>query len=228
MKHFELKDCVDFARGVVSESRAAEMEAHLGAGCKRCRRDSEMFRKFAAAAVSGAEFEVPQYAIHCARAIFSLQQPERVQILPQLLARLVYDSFREPLPAGVRTQQRLSRQTLYEAGDFRLDLRLEQERGSAQVSLVGQIENRKDPSQRMGDVPILLAKGEDVVARTVSNQFGEFHLNYQPKTQLRLHVPVLEDQGRRIEVPLKDLMGEGHPEAGSRASKARRTSKRKR
>jgi len=65
--------------------------------------------------------QVPQYALRCARTIFILQQPQKVQILPRIPVRLLYDSFREPLPAGLRTQQRLSRQALYQAGDYSLD-----------------------------------------------------------------------------------------------------------
>src|SRR5207244_10336838 len=99
-----------------------------------------------------------------------LRRPEELQILPRIPARLLYDSFREPLPAGVRTQQRLSRQALYEAGDYSLDLHWENERGSPRVALVGQIKNQKEPSKHLGDVPVLLASGKKLLARTVRDR----------------------------------------------------------
>ncbi|MBI3669368.1 MAG: hypothetical protein HY237_06290 [Acidobacteria bacterium] len=226
MKHFEITQWADFVRGAAGKAEHAAMETHLSSGCRKCRKKADLLRLFATIATSEAQYQVPQYAIHCARAIFALQQPEKVHILPRILARPLYDSFREPLPAGVRTQQRLSRQALYEAGDFRLDLRLEHERGSPQVSLVGQIENRKEPNQRVANVPVLLAAGKKILARTVSNQFGEFHLDYHPRTHLRLYVPVLQDHARRIEVPLSDLQVDQRKDKGFGAAKP--ASKRKR
>ncbi len=207
MTHFDLSAWADYVRRNVAVADRAAMEAHL-ANCAKCRRSVEVFRTFAAAAASGAQYTAPDYMVHCARAIFSLQQPEKVHILPRILARLVYDSFLEPLPAGIRSQQRLSRQALYEAGDFRLDIRLEQERDSSRVSLVGQIENRKDPSRKVGSVPVLLASGREVVAKTISNQFGEFQFTYQPKSHLRLYVPVVGENGPGVDVPLAGLAEE--------------------
>src|SRR5207244_12716639 len=118
-----------------------------------------------------------------------LRRPEELQILPRIPARLLYDSFREPLPAGVRTQRRLSRQALYVAGDYSLDLHWENERGSPRVALVGQIKNQKEPSKHLGDVPVLLISGKKLLARTVRNALAEFHMEYSPKTHLRLYVP---------------------------------------
>src|SRR5437879_12818410 len=104
----------------------------ISSGCRKCRRTTDLLHKVEAATRSDSQVHVPDYALRCARAIFFLQQPEKVQILPRMPARLLYDSFREPLPAGLRTQQRLSRQYLYQAGDYSLDLWLEHERGSPQ------------------------------------------------------------------------------------------------
>ncbi len=208
MKHFDLSAWTDFVRGTAAAGDHAAMEAHLARGCAKCGRSVEILRNFAAAAASGSQYSAPEYMIQCAKAIFSLQQPEKVHILPRILARLVYDSFLEPLPAGIRSQQRLSRQTLYEAGDFRLDLRLEQERGSTRVSLVGQIEDRKDPSRKVGSVPVLLAAGKEIVAKTISNQFGEFQFSYEPKSRLRLYVPIFGEHGAGVDVLLAGLAEE--------------------
>ncbi len=107
--------------------------------------------------------------VRSVRRIFILQLPEKVRLLPPVPARLLYDSSREPLPAGLRTQQRLSRQALYQAGDYSLDLRLESERGTSRVALVGQIQNRKQPGKRLGGVPVLLVSGKQILAQAVSN-----------------------------------------------------------
>lgn len=206
MKHFDLMEWAEFARGMANEDTRAAMELHLASGCTKCGEYAAMFRDFTAIAAAEAGYELPASALRCAEAIYDIRKPEKMFRLRRLLAQLVYDSFQEAVPAGVRTQQQLSRQALYEAGEFRLDLRLEQARGSANVSLVGQIENRRDPKRPVGSVPVFLSVGKEVVARTISNQFGEFQLNYQPRTHLRLHLPILQEQGRRIEVPLHSLL----------------------
>ena len=187
MKHFEFAKWIDSARGLVEEPVRVAMERHLASGCRKCRRTAELLSKLAAAARNDSRVQVPQYALRCAQV---LQQPERVQILPRIPVRLLYDSFREPLPAGVRTQQRLSRQALYQAGDYSLDLRLENETGTCRVTLVGQIQNRKRPSNWLGGVPILLVSGKQILAQAVSNSLGEFQMEYKPSKHLRLYVPV--------------------------------------
>jgi hypothetical protein len=47
-----------------------------------------------------------------------------------------------------------------------------------------------------------------VVGRTVSSGSGEFQIECQPKKSFRLCVP-LQQAGKRIEVPLKNLFGAG-------------------
>src|SRR2546425_12088280 len=112
MKHFEW---TDFARGLVQESARVAMEG-LASGCRKCRHTADLLQKAAVAARSDSKVQVPEYAVRFARAIFILQLPEKVRLVPRAPARLLYDCFREPLPAGVRTQQGLSRQVLYQAG----------------------------------------------------------------------------------------------------------------
>src|SRR5437870_7897928 len=180
MKHFDIDKWTDFIRGLVEDSARVAMERHLASGCRKCRHTADLLHKLVTATRNDSQVRVPDYALRCARAIFFLQQPEKVQILPRIPARLLYDSFREPLPAGVRTQQRLSRQALYQAGDYSLDLRLENERGGPRVALVGQIQNRKQPGKRLGSVPVQLLSGKQVLAQATSNSLGEFQMEYEP------------------------------------------------
>lgn len=190
MNHYELIDWVDYARGLLDPVRQASMHHHLSSACGQCNHAAGMFRKVARAAEADARYRVPESEVHCAKAIFVLQQPERVQVLPGIVSQLIYDSFREPLPAGMRAQHRISRQTVYTAGDYHLDLWMEHERGSARVILVGQVADRKEPTRAMGNIPVVLLSRNKVIAHAISNDFGEFHLDYTPQRHLRLCVPV--------------------------------------
>ncbi|HWQ52481.1 MAG TPA: hypothetical protein VN442_02275 [Bryobacteraceae bacterium] len=144
----------------------------------------------AALAAGEARYNVPDFAVHCARAVYALEQPREVRILDGLIGRLVFDSFREPLAAGVRSQQRISRQSLYEAGDYAVDLRQEYERGSSRVNVVGQIADRKVRGGSLEGVKVVLSSGNSVLARAVSNRYGEFHMEYTPARDLRLEIGV--------------------------------------
>ena len=206
MKHYEITEWLDFVRGFVGEAKQGEMARHLDAKCERCESTVKLLVQLAVVAQAEARYDLPEAAVQMARAIYALQRPERVEVLPRLLARLVFDSFREPALAGVRGQQRITRQAMYEAGDYCLDLRMEQERGAPTVALVGQIVNRVLPEQKVADIPILLMVGKEVLGRARSNQFGEFQLEYHPRQPLSLHVPV-ERAGQEIEVRLQDLFG---------------------
>ena len=208
MKHFDISKWADFVRGLIEESAQLAMKRHLASGCPKCRRITDLLHKVEAATRSDSQIHVPEYAVRCARVFFLLQQPEKVQILPRIPTQLLYDSFREPLPAGLRTQQRLSRQYLYQAGDYSLDLRLENERGSSRVALVGQIQNRKQAGKRMGGgVPVLLVSGKKILAHAVSNSLGEFQMEYAPQKHQRLYVPV-HRSGKRVRVFLNKLRTE--------------------
>jgi hypothetical protein len=187
-KHFDLARWVDFVAGVVEPVERTVMEEHLSSGCQKCRSAARVAGRLKALGSSESLYQVPQYAVHYAKAIGSLQQPERVHILPRTITRLVFDSFREPLPAGIRGQRRITRHSRYEAGDRCLEMRQEHERGTPRVTLVGQITSRKEPGAETSGLEVVLTCGKQVIARAVSNQFGEFLLAYEPRARMRLYV----------------------------------------
>ena len=205
MRHYEISEWLDFVHGLTQETERAAMQQHLDTRCEKCRSTVDLLQRLMAAAVADAQYQVPEQAVRMARAIYALQGPERIQVLPRIRARLTFDSFREPALAGVRSQQRIARQAMYEAGDYLLDLRIENERGEPKVSLVGQIANRVIPEQKLANVPVILAAGVEVLGRTTSNDFGEFQIEYEPRRPLSLYVPV-QLAGSEIEIRLEDLL----------------------
>ena len=213
MKHFSLEQWTDFVRGVGEDGARIAMAAHLDAGCARCAKSVEVLRRAATVLATEGQYQVPEYALRCARAIFSTRRAQTVRS-PRVPVHLIYDSIREPLPAGIRSSDRLARRALYQAENFFLDLRLERDPGSPRLNLVGQLANCDTPAQQPCGVLVLLAAGEDVVARAVTNRFGEFELEYEPAANLRLLLPI-DVSGGRIELPLSrmtaDALRESRP-----------------
>jgi hypothetical protein len=223
MKHFNIWQWSDFVRGLVEETSRTAMEAHLASGCRRCERFVQGLRDVAATARGEADYAPPDHAIRHARAVFSMHHPEKVSF-PRLVAQLVHDSLRSPLPAGMRSQDRLWRHALYEAGTYSLDLQVEHEPRSGLVTLIGQLADRNQPESTAADVPVWLMERKSLVASTLCNRFGEFQLRYAPARNLRLQVP-LPAVRRRLEVAL-DGLSLGPPGRRPPASRPRQTSSR--
>jgi hypothetical protein len=202
MKHFSIWQWTDFTRGLVDTVPRTTMAAHLS-GCPRCERLVRVLRDVAVTARSEADHEPPEHAIRHAHAIFSLYRPATVSV-PRMLARLVHDSFRAPQPAGMRSQDRFSRHALYEAGSYCLDLQLEHQSRSGLITLIGQLADRNMPSTSTAVVPVWLMRRKNLIASTLCNRFGEFHLEYAPARDLRLQVPVAA-AGKRFEISLNQL-----------------------
>jgi len=204
MKHFTIWQWTDFARGLVDVGAArSAMETHLSSPCPRCQRIVNVLRAVAATARAEAGYEPPERAIRYAQAIYSLYGPEKISF-PRLIARLVYDSGRAPLPAGMRAQNRLSRHALYEAGSYSLDVQLEHQPGSGLVSLTGQLADRNKPATSTAGLPVLLMERKSLITSTLSNRLGEFHLEYSLARNPRLQVP-LPSAKKRLEVSLSQL-----------------------
>jgi hypothetical protein len=200
MTHYNLGQWVDFSRGLARDINRSAMEAHLSKGCARCRRIVEMLGSVAAFGSAQAENEPPESALRLARAIYRRpQKPESV------LAKLVYDSFRQPLLAGVRTQDRQTRHALYEAGGYYVDLRVEHQRAADMATLIGQLADRERPGADADGVRVELRTRKATIATASCNRFGEFQIDYRPAPALRLDV-ILGETGRRLELHLSGLL----------------------
>jgi hypothetical protein len=200
-RHFDITEWADYVRNLTPADKHREMKAHLEAGCFKCEKLQQVMSKFTLVCERESALEVPRYAEQSVKALFTLGRPSRHSALQRLWATLSYDSANQFQPVGVRGAHQISRQVLFHAGDYSVDLRFEHEKGSSSMVLVGQIANQKTPDKLMSNLPVILLAGEREVSRSISNSFGEFQMEYVPETDLRLLVP-LESTGQELEVVL--------------------------
>lgn len=208
MPHYDAGEWSDFVRGLIQGPKVAAMEAHL-IRCAVCRRSENLLRQVASTAHVDRELALPDDLVQWASALFPTRAQESSPAPHRAVARLVFDSFAAPELAGVRAQGRIGRHLLYEAGTFGLDLRLEYERGSPRVTLVGQLLDRQHPERSLSDVSIQIVRGRTELARTLCNRFGEFQIEYEPDGRLRLYV-IEQRRSRRVEVSLNGLESDQH------------------
>jgi hypothetical protein len=214
VSHYDITRWIDYLRGLVDVQEHSEMTRHLSE-CKSCRATHDLFARVAVRMQSDLQYEIPEYVIHNARAIFPAVAPAKRTLLQKLTGSLVFDSFQQPALAGARTGTPGMRHALYEAGDYSVDIRLEEERGSTQVNMVGQLALRSNTAESLDRVPVMLMSGRKIVAEAVSNEFGEFQLSYEPKPRLKLHVPI-RHRKQCIELPLGSLVTKPGKRSGER------------
>lgn len=119
----------------------------------------------------------------------SLLRPQGVLSRLSHTARLIFDSFQDPLCAGVRNAQSRSRHLLYAAGTLRVDLCIEPQAGSDRVALTGQILDAATPDRSFSRVSVTL-HGKGPVGDTTTNEFGEFHLDFSFERSVNLDMKI--------------------------------------
>jgi hypothetical protein len=188
MKHFSIEEWADFARGVAARDRQTDMQEHLDTGCKQCVSAVSLWKRVHQAAQREAGYEPPEATLRTVKGLYTIYGKPAMSAKKAALAELLFDSFRSPLQAGVRSSTKDVRQLLYGSGDHRIDLRLEPQADSDKISLVGQLLNSADPARATGAVPVTLLKGRKVVAESATNRFGEFHFEVELEENLQLRV----------------------------------------
>jgi hypothetical protein len=188
MRHYSLEKWVDFARNVIGEDERIEMQSHLQAGCVDCSKELSMWQRFHQVAGRESVFSPPAGAVRTVKAAFANRSVGRARQANSQVASLLFDSFRSPLLAGVRSSESSSQQLLYGAGDYRIDVRIEPQIDSEKVVLIGQVLNSADPDERMSELPVNLLKGSKLLAESITTEFGEFQIECQLEGSLRLVV----------------------------------------
>jgi hypothetical protein len=200
MSHYPAERWVDFVRGLLKEDERAAMEKHMDEGCESCRREVDVLQVMRNFAREEAGAEPPADVVRLARAIYV--PPKQESALRRLLGRLVFDSFAQPAVAGVRQAGVAGQQMAFEAGEYYIDLRLQREPDSSRVALAGQIVRRDATNAELRGLIVALQAGRKVVTETVSNEFGEFSLEFFAGKNHRLRIS-LPDDGIEVIVPLE-------------------------
>jgi hypothetical protein len=211
MTHYDTSRWIAFVRGFGSEAARAPLEQHLADGCPDCWQVVSRLRVFSAIVRNEAQCEVAPRALKFARSL-GARLPKKPWLLSRMMSRLVFDTMQAPLMAGVRGEAQASRQALYQAGDYSLDLRLEQEGSYASVTLVGQVASAQMPAAELSNLPVAIVSRGTVLVQTVSNGLGEFHVEVPPEPDLTLFIQVNPE--RSIEASL-DQFCENGPRRGA-------------
>lgn len=175
MTHVSFGTLIDYVRGVGSSDTRDLVRQHLAA-CARCAEDAARFARLAAIARADADTDPPDEVV--ARAIALFNAPRQGVQAPSDVARLVFDSATEPAPGPLdQTAVARARVLWFEAADIDVQLMVTQQ--SVRVSVAGQISARTTGDPLNGAVSAHRGSGQRAIARTQSNDSGEFRLDYE-------------------------------------------------
>ena|ERR1700735_212770 len=201
MRHYSLDKWVDFARNVIREDEKAKMQSHLNTGCAECLRELSMWQRLQQVAQRESAYEPADGAVRTANAMFANQRSRRTREAKAGVAAVLFDSFRSPLPVGMRsTAGTASRQLLYGTDNYRIDVRIEPQMDKEKAILIGQVLNSADPDEHLSEVPVTLLKGRKILAECVTSQFGEFQMDCDLEGGFRLIVMLPGE--REVSLPL--------------------------
>ena len=127
-----------------------------------------------------------------------------------VLAGLLFDTFAQPLTAGIRSGAAVARQLVYEAEGLTVDLRLDSQPQSGKVLVVGQVLDKRHPRVSPNGVSIALwTQNGQPFLHVGPNESGEFQLEFERQDDLRLLIDVA---GRKtIRIPLAHLIAGNTP-----------------
>ncbi len=197
----------------------AKMQGHLDEGCQKCAKALHMWRSLVDLAAREPSYEPPANSVRLAKAAYTQHMLQKPKGPLSMVANLIFDSLRQPMPAGVRASQAHARQLLYAAGDYLVDVRVEG--GSKRLSLVGQIMNSSKPGEAIKSIPVALLSGNEPVAQAITSPFGEFEFEFEAGKDQRLVIGL--DADSSLVIPLQDIKPPVKRVAGSwpRGSRSR-------
>lgn len=174
MTKYDITQMADFVRGLMDpESERMLQEFLAGPSASSTKKELAALRHVARLAETDMNFQVPEHAVRCAKALGSIRRPEvpEVSMLKRLAMALTFDSHVAPAVAGTRDMRSADRQLVFRSRGYQIDLRLEKDANGSVV--VGQLV-KGDEVEPVADVSVVAMAEEQVLSRSTTGALGEF------------------------------------------------------
>ncbi len=189
MKHYSTEEWIDFVTGTKTLPARQEMQKHLDTGCKLCSQTVAIWEKVKRSAADEVRFAPPADTVRMVKAAFTNAGFEPKTGMAGILADLVFDSFQAYAVAGARSGSIQTRQMLFSANPFQIDLNIEAKPGDTRLSVTGQLMDTSQPDSVGRGVPVTLSNRRGQTIQTVTNNYGEFHGEIENRGDLELSFP---------------------------------------
>ncbi|HEY6266777.1 MAG TPA: hypothetical protein VIX11_00645 [Candidatus Acidoferrum sp.] len=205
MKHFTTEEWIDFVNQVTSLKQQDAMKRHLGTGCEQCKETVALWQKLRNTAAMEASYQAPEAGVRIAKAAFAAAGVAAQRKEKNSFVEVMFDSFLQPMLAGARSSGLGTRQMLYRADPYQIDIQIEARPEGNRLMVTGQLLDVSSPGVVGRDVKITLSNHRGNVIHTVTNQFGEFRGEIENTGDLELSFP---GQGEKsIVISLRNALG---------------------
>ena len=205
MKHFTTEEWINFVNQVVSPGELQEMNNHLKQGCKRCQETVSMWQRVERSAAAERNYQPPADTLRIVKAAFAAAGLHGQGKESRSRISILFDSFLQPVVEGARSAATDSRQMLYRADPFQIDLQIEAKPDSNDLLVTGQLLDLNNPGIAGNDVGVTLSNLRGHVVQAVSNQHGEF--TCEIKNSGDLQIAFSSSRGEPIVISLRDALG---------------------
>jgi len=210
MEHFTIEKWIDFVNQAVDTNEKQLLERHLEQGCKRCMKTVSLWQRVRQLAASEANYQPPEGAVRIAKAAFAGTALAGTALAGQRKGagsriKVLFDSFLQPVFEGARSAGAGTRQMLYRADPFQIDVQVEAKHGGNRIVVTGQLLDLSNPGIMGPDARIVLSNMQGHVVNAVTNQFGEFSGEIENSGDLQM---TFASPGKQpIVISLRDALG---------------------
>jgi hypothetical protein len=192
MRHVTVENLINYMDGQPTDVEKSTLEGHL-ASCAECTELKQEFQALTMRLREDSSFEPPADLVQWGVSLFQpVMQPGAKSTIRKIIASLVFDTFEQPLTAGVRRVGAPPRQLLFRAGDVDVDVKIESMEANDRITLVGQV--LSGAAKFFDNTPVKLESHGIVRYRTTTNVVGEFSFDEVPKDTYHLSVDLPEGQ----------------------------------
>lgn len=186
MRHFSEERWADFVRGVSAPEIGSDIRKHLDTGCLKCQTALDAWSPVRRFATEESAYAPPENLVRLVKLGFASQRAKRPR--KWTLASLVFDSFSQPLPVGVRSGTLDVWQVVYEAEGLTVDLRFGPRAHPKRMHLVGQVlDKQKVRASQTATIELSTEQGQLVGTASV-NASGEFQVEFEAQDHLWLSI----------------------------------------
>ncbi|HWO35090.1 MAG TPA: hypothetical protein VNO32_40375 [Candidatus Acidoferrum sp.] len=205
MEHFNVEKWIDFVNQAVTTDEKVRMDKHLELGCQSCQATVSLWQRVRASAALEGNYQPPESAVRIAKAAFSGVGLARQKNGSASRVKLLFDSFLQPMLQGVRSAGAGTRQMLYRADPYQIDVQLEMKPSGNRIVVTGQLLNLSNPKIIAAGTRILVSNMHGDVLHVVANQFGEF--SGEVKNSGDLQLTFATPSGEPIVISLREALG---------------------
>jgi hypothetical protein len=205
MEHFSVEKWIDFVNQAVSTNEKQRMDEHLSLGCESCQTTVSLWQRVRASATAEGNYQPPESAIRIAKAAFAGAGFVEANKGAESKVRLLFDSLLQPMLAGIRSAGQGTRQMLYRADPYQIDVQLEMKPGGNRVVVTGQLLNLSNPKIIATGTRIRVSNMQGDIVHAVANEFGEF--SGEVKNSGDLQLTFATPSGEPIIISLREALG---------------------